>query len=119
MHAGIRVWVAGHNLAAKREIDRYLSGAVRPPSGPVDVAIIVPESDDEAVYFATKIERRLAAGGSVYVVVPDVPACGPDDHTDRISGLLSQLRTAGFQTGEEVRLSPSHVTIRLVPRTDS
>ncbi len=67
---GLRVWVGGHNPNAKREVQERLAGTVRPQTGRIDLAFITPQSVDEAVYFASKLRNRLAAGGAIWVVYP-------------------------------------------------
>lgn len=65
---GLRVWVGGHNLHARREIEKHLAGTIRPPTGPIDAAFIAPQSIDEAAYFGCKLRARLARDGVVWVV---------------------------------------------------
>lgn len=67
---GLRVWVGGHDQEAKREVEHRLAGTVRPQTGRIDLAFITPQSVDEAVYFASKLRDRLAAGGAIWVVYP-------------------------------------------------
>jgi len=67
---GLRVWVSGHNLAAKRVVEPLLTDTRRPPSGPVGLAFIAPESADEAVYFLGKIEARLEHDGVAWIILP-------------------------------------------------
>ena len=67
---GVRVWVGGHNLSAKRLLEPLLVETTRPPTGPVDIAFIAPESADEAAYFLGKIEARLDQTGAVWIILP-------------------------------------------------
>jgi hypothetical protein len=66
----VRVWLAGHNGEAKRLVQRYFLHASRPVVGQVDVAFITPQTPEEWVYFATKILKRLANQGSVWLILP-------------------------------------------------
>ncbi len=65
---GMRVWVGGHDIEARREIERHLDGTPRPPTGSIDKAFIAPQSVDEAVHFARKLLTRLVPDGSIWVV---------------------------------------------------
>ncbi len=66
----VRVWVGGHNLATKRVVKPFLTDTTRPPTGPVDIALIVPETADEAAYFLGKIEARLEQDGVAWIILP-------------------------------------------------
>jgi len=67
---GMRIWVGGHNLDAKRAVAPFLVGVARPVEGPLDVAVVCPSAPDEAAYFCSKVRSRLAAGSRLYVLVP-------------------------------------------------
>jgi len=75
---GVRVWVGGHNLEAKRAVASFLTGTVRAPDGPWDLAFITPEAPDEADYFLGKLAGRLPPGAKAWVV----RAAGPDNAGD-------------------------------------
>ena len=70
----VRVWVGGHNLAGKRVAEPLVTDSTRPPTGPVDVALIAPESADEAAYFLDKIEARLEQNGVAWIILPPTAA---------------------------------------------
>lgn len=65
---GARVWVGGHDSSARRATQRCLAETIRAPSGPLDAAIITPQSADEAVHFAQKLHNRLAPNGTVWII---------------------------------------------------
>jgi hypothetical protein len=67
---GKRVWVGGHNVEARREIELSLEGTERPPTGPIDLGFIAPQTADEAVYFTGKLRHRIVPTGLVWVVYP-------------------------------------------------
>ncbi|MCH8966265.1 MAG: hypothetical protein IID43_01175 [Planctomycetes bacterium] len=111
---GLRVWVGGHNVDARRAIEAHLSGAIRPPTGPIELGLIAPLSIDEALYFADKLRSRLAPKGRVWIVYADRPsphhAQGVVDSSTLGTRMLEQgyadigslklddtLRTSGFQ----------------------
>ncbi len=71
---GLRIWVTGHNRSLRRRLEPLLVGAVRPGTGPVDIALVVPETCEEWGYFAGKILPRLARGGEIGLVVADEEA---------------------------------------------
>lgn len=65
-----RIWIGGHNVAARRVLERSLRAAVRPPDGPIDVGFIVPKTTDEGVYFLEKLRHRILPTGTIWVVYP-------------------------------------------------
>ena len=67
---GKRVWVGGHNVEARREIESFLEGTERPPTGPIDLGFIAPQTADEAVYLAAKLRHRVVPTGLLWVVYP-------------------------------------------------
>lgn len=76
VRAGMRIWVGGHAIEARRAIERHLSGTTRPPRGPLDAAFICPKTPDEATYFAEKVRPRLEAAATIWVVEP-IPQDNP------------------------------------------
>lgn len=69
-----RIWVAGHNRSVRRRLEPLLSEAERPATGPIDLALVVPETSEEWGYFSAKILPRLALGGEVGLVLADEEA---------------------------------------------
>lgn len=111
---GLRVWVGGHNVDARRAIEAHLAGAIRPPAGPIELGLIAPLSIDEALYFADKLRSRLAPKGGVWIVYADASsphqAQGAVDPRTLRTRMLEQgyadigssklddtLRTTGFE----------------------
>ena len=119
VRSGQRLWVGGHNLAAKREIEKYLTGTVRPATGPVDMAFITPEVIDEAVYFASKIRARLSPEGSLCVVVQEGNPAEATPHFSSNEELVSRLEDAGFCETEVVPLGGSFRVIRFAQSSSS
>ena len=80
IHPTTRVWVGGRSRAARPLIERLVGEALRPTSGPIDVAILLPTSLDEVGYFAAKLRLRMEAGGRLWVVHgrPTAQAAGGD-----------------------------------------
>ena len=68
---GARVWLGGHDLHTRRIVEKHLAGAVRPPTGPIDAALIAPKTDDEALYFACKLRNRVVARGILWIIIPN------------------------------------------------
>ena len=67
--AGQRIWVTGHNRPVRRRLDPLLAGADRPATGPIDLALVAPETCEEWGYFAAKILPRLVRSGEVGLVL--------------------------------------------------
>ncbi len=68
LRPGVRVWVGGHDMAAKRAVAPFLSEASRPPTGPLDAAFIAAGSPEEADYFLHKLARRLPPGATAWII---------------------------------------------------
>ncbi len=92
---GVRIWMGGHNVAAKAEIEPHLTGTERPPEGPIDLAFIAPQTCDEAVYFAGKLRRRLSATGVIWVLHPN----SRSPHRDTFTGNLDDIAVGLFELG--------------------
>lgn len=112
MRSGQRLWVGGHNLAAKREIEKHLTGTVRPATGPVEMAFITPDVIDEAVYFASKIRLRLTPEGSLCVVVQERDPAEATPQFFSSEELVSRLKTAGYCKTDVVPLGGLFRVIR-------
>lgn len=92
---GGRVWVGGHNLAARRAVEALLLNVTHPPEGPIDRAFITPQTVDEAGYFAVKLRTRLVPDAVVWVVVPQrFGAAGLG-----FAGTRDELQMAMFERG--------------------
>ncbi|GIK17521.1 MAG: hypothetical protein BroJett003_24850 [Planctomycetota bacterium] len=82
--AGARAWVAGHARRVKAAVEAALVGGERPIEGPVDLAVLTPETLDEAMYFAQKVAPRLTPSGVLIVIwenSTDSPSGGTLDET--------------------------------------
>ncbi len=66
-----RVWIGGHQLEAKKLATTICVGITKPPTGPLDAAIITPITSEEAAYFATKLQSRLISGGNIWIIVAE------------------------------------------------
>lgn len=97
---GVRVWVCGHEYAAKSALRPYLEGAVRPAAGPVARAFVAARDIEEALYFIDKIRPRLDADGMAWV------ACGQGVGEDDIAAMLT---TRGLRKAARLELPGSHV----------
>ena len=80
--------MGGHNVEAKREIERLVAGLARPVTGPLDAAFVAPVDEDEALYFAWKLRGRLLPGGQVWIIDP--PA----------SNLVAPLAAMGYAAAD-------------------
>ena len=68
IRAGMRLWLGGNNVVARRLIAPLLVGTSRPTHGALDAAIITPLTWDEACYFLEKLAPRLVPGGTVWII---------------------------------------------------
>lgn len=113
---GARIWLGGHNQTTKAILESMLPGTHRPPTGPLDVAYIVPRSIDEAVYFAGKVSTRLVRGGEIWVIVP---GCTSEDESPPADMLLVQAETlasAGWRVAHRID-HDRDVTVMRLERT--
>lgn len=111
---GARVWLGGHSQATKAILESRLPATHRPPTGPLDVAYIVPRSIDEAVYFADKVSTRLVSGGEIWVIVP---GCASEDESPPADMLLAQAETlssAGWRVAHRIDHDREITAMRLV-----
>ncbi len=92
---GKRVWVGGHNLEARREIEGFLEGTERPPTGPLDLGFIAPITGDEAIYFAGKLRLRIVPTGLLWVVCPN----GFSPRSDEFAGDMDDVVIGLFELG--------------------
>ncbi len=89
IRAGMRLWLGGNNVAARRLAAPLLVGTSRPAEGPLDAAIITPLTWDEACYFLEKLAPRLTPNGVAWIVEPssDTPSIRPAlDQDPRVAG---------------------------------
>ena len=96
LRPGWRVWVGGHNVEAKQEIERHLAGVEHPPTGPIDLGLIAPQTADEALYFAGKLCHRLAAGGIVWIAYPNPRFAGNAGLASQFDELTVGMFERGF-----------------------
>lgn len=104
--SGARVWVGGHAARPKRELNKHLDGTLRPPTGPIDVGLITPQTVEEAAYFARKLLRRLEPGALLWVVFPAV-------ESEELSGAVCEI---GFIRRESLEISPKDTAYAFVAR---
>lgn len=96
--AGARAWVAGHARRVKAAVEAALIGLNRPAEGSVDIAVLTPETLDEAVYFAQKVAARLTPSGVLIVIwenSAESPSGGNLDETT-LDGMLRDRGFTGF-----------------------
>lgn len=93
---GLRVWVGGHNVAARQEIETHAAGTERPATGPIDLGLLSPETPDEALYFAGKLRGRLSPGAMVWIVYPNPRAAGGEAFAGGIEEIIVGMFERGF-----------------------
>ena len=112
LRPGTRVWVGGNDVAAKRALEPFLHQTVRPPSGPIDAAFIAPLSNDEAIYFARKIERRLATDGAIWVVAHATTQATAVEIGMEFDALASSLNATEHGAVRSIQLDALHRAVR-------
>lgn len=71
-----------------------LQGLPRPRAGAIDLGYIIPQSVDEAVYFAAKTAPRLVPTGKLWIVYPKPTspyAGGFDGNREQLAARLAAL----------------------------
>lgn len=89
-----RIWLGGHNVAARAILEPLVAAAQRPPTGPLDAAIIAPQSADEAIYFAKKLAPRLRPSGALYIVQSENDSNSAESRWNQAT--MGQLAALGF-----------------------
>lgn len=84
-----RVWIGGHDRAARRIAGSWLGHQPHPPTGPIDVAVITPKSIQEAIYFAEKLRDRLRPAGVLWIMASSPGIC-----VDHSGESLAEFTTA-------------------------
>lgn len=112
---GKRVWVGGHNVEARREIETYLMGTQRPPTGPLDLGFLAPQTADEAVYFAGKLRHRIAPTGLLWVVYPIPHSPRADEFAGDIDEVVISLFELGFTEIGRAQVSNNYTSTGFRP----
>ncbi len=112
---GKRVWVGGHNVEARREIETYLTGTDRPPTGPLDLGFIAPTTGDEAVYFAGKLRLRIVPTGLLWVVYPIPNSPRADEFSGDIDDVVIGLFELGFTESGRAQVGNNYTSTGFRP----
>ena len=112
---GKRVWVGGHNVEARREIETYLMGTERPSTGPLDLGFLAPQTADEAVYFAGKLRSRIVASGLLWVVYPIPHSPRADEFSGEIDDVVIGLFELGFTEIGRTQVSNNYTSTGFRP----
>lgn len=108
----LRVWVGGHHDQAKRSIQAYLAGTIRPTEGPIDLGIVVPETADEWVYFVGKLLARLVPDGGIWVIHVGSDGCGGVSRPSWVQQLPATAGALGLTPLDPVVLPEGFVVAR-------
>lgn len=92
---GIRVWSGGHHVTARQTVDQFLGVVDRPPTGPIDIGFITPQSVEEGLYFAGKLRARLAPAGTIWIVYPKAAR----QELNAVSGFTEDMVLGMFERG--------------------
>ncbi len=103
-----RLWIGGHNTLLRGQLDQQLKDNPRPPTGPIDLAIITPLTTDEALYFAAKVKPRLQCGGTIWIARPETNQNWIDAKTtgEEFESRLAELGLRLVRTSTETVQSP-------------
>jgi len=112
---GKRVWVGGHNVEARREIERYLEGTDRPPTGPLDLGFLAPQTADEAVYFAGKLRTRIVPIGLLWIVYPIPHSPRADEFSGDIDDVVIGLFELGFTESGRAQVGNNYTSTGFRP----
>lgn len=111
-----RLWIGGHNLAARRWVEQQLEQHTRPPTGPLDGAIVTPQTVDEAGYFAEKVLPRLVDRGALWIVIDEqaVVDFSIANFSDEIARRMAEL---GLQRATVVKFGGPYECVAFIRTT--
>lgn len=115
LRPGSRVWLGGNNVAARGYAETLLPDVVRPPEGPLDVALITPSTADEAVYFAQKLLPRLSAEGRIWIVYPFRGSARDGEFQGSVDELAVDLFRAGLEESGTSPVGPDYTSAGFRP----
>jgi len=108
---GKRIWIGGHNANAHRQVESLIAiECERPPTGPLDLAIVTPHSTDEAVYFARKLRSRLDAGAAIWIVFPKFGTTQEREFTGNFDEMAIALYELGFKESARAPVGESYTS---------
>lgn len=105
---GTRVWLGGHDLRTRRIIEKHLAGAFRPPTGPIDAALIAPKTNDEALYFACKLRNRVVAKGILWIIIPNPGSTKIDARPGAGETLVEAMLALDFADAGSIPVGAEH-----------
>lgn len=105
---GTRVWLGGHDIHTRRIIEKYLAGALRPPTGPIDAALIAPKILDEALYFACKLRDRVVAKGIFWIIIPNPGSTKVDAFPGTGKTLVKAMLVLDFADAGSLPIGAEH-----------
>jgi len=106
-----RVWIGGHDVAARQILEEKLVDAERPPEGPLDAAFITPQSVEEAGYFARKLRSRLMPNAVVWVVQSKIGAVGVASRSDSADDVVLEMFRGGFSEAGRAAIDERYVSL--------
>lgn len=113
-----RLWIGGHDRSARQFIHSLVANCSRPPTGPVDLAIITAASPDETTYFAEKLISRLVPGHQLWVVLPS-PASEFAGHEQKSSEIVPRITSLGLHHVDTCEVDPAWLIARFSLRSES
>lgn len=107
-----RIWVGGNNSDVRQAIHRAINRKTVSSGQPLDVAILTPQTPDEAEYFAAKVVNRLPRAGRIWIALPCTTPqdSSVDSRDDRAIPLapesyVASMRSVGLAPAGQVRVS--------------
>lgn len=107
-----RIWVGGNNRDVRQAIHRAINRKTVNSGQPFDVAILTPQTPDEAEYFAAKVVNRLPKAGRIWIALPctTLQDSSGDSRDDRAISLAPEsyvagMRSVGLAPAGQVRVS--------------
>jgi len=107
-----RIWVGGGDSKVRQAIHRGIKRKTVSSSEPIDVAILTPQTPDEAAYFAAKVVNRLSDAGRIWIALPSTTPQGLSVHTGNDGAILlapepyvAAMRSVGFTPSDRVRVA--------------
>ncbi len=113
VRVGMRVWVGGHDLRAKRLVHEHLPRVSFPPVGLIDLAFVTPKKPDEWAYFVRKLWPRLAPDGSFRLL--HHTGAGAHEWMGFDAALHAAAQTLNVVAGRIVVVAFEYVSVECTP----
>jgi len=109
-----RLWLGGLNESVKRRLLRQLKVTHLTAHEVIDVAILTPQSIDEANYFAQKIRPRLTQNSVLWIVLGMKETDSQHQPHESTCQWSAALTTMGYQSGDIFTWDEKLLVLRFV-----